>query len=184
MKNAKVVAGIIRTTLNRLEKKTAPNAKYRVAFSKISTTRIDEYSSRFNRHMLVLGAFATHLTNVGARILTPTQIGSLASILSHEDSEAIIPFFREVITGVRLRPETNIAQVLRTKLINDKIRKTSFTKTYKVDLIIKAFRLYSKGESRKSISVQPDEKIMLPDMDYEFTAPKLDFEAFERYHIA
>jgi len=142
---------------------------------KISNTELLEFYKDKKDILDVLAKFSTHLYNTGAKIMPPAQILSCIYLLQNESSDDnIYKFFRELITGVNLGG-ANTAQTLRTKLINDKISKSTISITNKIYYVIKAFRLYNQDQDRNSIRIMNGEKISFNDIDFS-KAPSLNID--------
>lgn len=140
---------------------------------KIANHQILEFYNSKKEIIIEIIDFSNHLFNVGTKILTPAYISGFIYLMSYEDNIGAIEFFREIMTGVKLR-DSNVAQIMRTRLINEKISKSKMTEKHKAQMIIKAIRLYSANLSRKFLRINDDEdmKFMLVDVKNE---PDIDF---------
>ena len=158
VKNSSSVSTSIRYILERFGKQSRlSTTKKGVGAIRYSHTNLIEF---YNEHTILLDeivTFTRHLYNTGTRIITDGKITAFIYLFSYEeDSNIVIDFFREIMLGINIST-SNVATILRNKLINDKISKFKMTNSSKTDLIIKAFRQYARNRTIKVLSVQPKE---------------------------
>ena len=130
-----------------------------------NATTVDFYNEHEDT-LQVLMSFSRKITPIGVQLLTRNQLPALIYLLSYEgDSDVVIDFFRELMIGITINTESNIAHVLRNKLIANKLSSTKLQKKTIMQLVIKSFRLYMKGKNRRYISLTVGENIKPVDMD-------------------
>ena len=149
----------------------------RVKFSNLD--QLNFYN--FNRNDIhALLTFTSRLYEKGVKVITKPRIAGFIYLFAFEDFYAAVDFFREVILGITIR-ESNVALILRNKLINDKISISKISDKSKRDLIIKAFRIYKKNESRKVLSVKKDEVLLFSQNNLSQSKPDIDINFLSKF---
>ena len=144
----------------------------------------EEVLAFYNEHRDVIDAiisFSMHQYSAGTKILTAGNIGAFIYLFAYEDKRLVVDFFRELMQGIKLH-DSNVVQILRNKLINDKISIRSMSRGIKIEYVIKAWRIYLKGQNRTTLKIRDDEIITfkLADVDY---SPKLDIDYVRNFSI-
>lgn len=158
IKNGAVVSAGIRNILTdiRLKRGIRKNGN---RTTKISNMEILDFYNENKELMDLLGAFSVHQVNIGTKLITSSKLMALVYLLSTiSDGKIVIDFFREVLSGIRIR-ESNLAHLLRKKLIDNKISNTKFSEDIEIRLIIKAFYKYADNEVSKLLKLSTDEII-------------------------
>ena len=149
----------------------------RVKFS--NTDQLNFYN--FNKNDIYkLLTFTSRLYDNGAKLITKPRIAGFIYLFSFEDFYAAVDFFREIMLGITIR-ESNVATILRNKLINDKISNLKLSDKAKRDLVIKSFRIYKKNENRKVLSVKKDEMLLFSQENLFQSKPIIDTEYLSKF---
>lgn len=172
VKNAATISSAIRLIIEKQGKARRLSASG--SSLKVSNAEILEFYNGHQKEIDALAVFASHAYRTGAKILTASHIMAYIYLLSYEDKKMPIMFMRELMTGASLT-DTDIVQMLRTKLINNRISKNRIKDKHKVDLIVKIARVYFTGERRKTLRVTADEDIRFMEVDVRIS-PKIDMD--------
>lgn len=149
----------------------------RVKFS--NTDQLNFYN--FNKNDIYkLLTFTSRLYDNGAKLITKPRIAGFIYLFSFEDFYAAVDFFREIMLGITIR-ESNVATILRNKLINDKISNLKLSDKAKRDLVIKSFRIYKINENRKVLSVKKDEMLLFSQENLFQSKPIIDTEYLSKF---
>ena len=147
---------------------------------KFSNTDIINFY-RFNSYFIdELINFSQRILNRGINIIPQSKIGGFIYLFSFDDFYAAVDFFRELVLGISVR-ESNVALLIRNKFINDKMNSAKLGEAMKRDLMIKGFNLYRNNESRKVISIKPDEVVSFTDDNVMQVKPSFDIEYLKKY---
>jgi len=149
----------------------------RVKFSNLDQLNFYNFNKNDIHSLLT---FTSRLYENGAKLITKPRIAGFIYLFSFEDFYTAVDFFREVVLGVSLR-DSNVALILRNKLINDKISNTKLSDKAKRDLTIKSFRIYKLNESRKVLSVKPDETLLFSQDNLFQSKPNIDTEYLSKF---
>ncbi len=169
IKHASSFSTGIRNILTIMQTKRSSTGKARF---KVANQDILEFYKNNKQTMEAIGGFSTHQTAIGTKIISAGRvIGYIYLLGTIKDDTAIFDFFREVLTGVRIR-ESNVANLLRERLIANKISASKMTDSSVHLMIIKAFKHYSNGVTVKYLKIQPGEVIGIDSNAY----PNLNLE--------
>lgn len=83
--------------------------------------------------------------NAFARILTPSFIGGTYAHLSNKDGLQATKFINELCTGNNIT--NNVINLLRSKLMHNKMASRKFSTNHAIALTIKAWNFYMQGKS-------------------------------------
>ena len=167
IKDSVSTSAMIRGILERLGKQSRLSTLNRGSFGSLRYSHINllDFYNTHKEVIVPIMEFSNIIYRRGARILPGSKIGAFIYLFSYEnDSEIAIDFFRELMLGIRIR-ESNAAQILRNKLINDKISKKKLSPKAKTDNVIKAYRYYADNKNIKRLGFSENEKISFMQVD-------------------
>jgi len=147
--NSKNVAAVIRNVVEEFgaKRKLAENKKGSV---KLSNKEVVEYSKNLIFHDSL--DFVTTLYNGNIRVISPAQAAAFYILFSREDKQKARSFVRELFTG-KMEFISNSAQLLRNRLVDNKMRKISLAEATLRDLTITAFRKYKEDVEVKRLII-------------------------------
>ena len=181
--NSQMVATLCRRILIKFEKKSKLSTIDKTTGAlKVTNNEILKFYNKHSYSLHILLNYSRHLNQTGVTNILPSpDIAAYIYLFSYESNTEPINFMREIVQGVRLK-DSNVAQLIRNKLLSAKLSKANrLTNKEKVELIIKGFRLYKNNEIRKSIKISPREKHNFTDDDVN-NEPILNLEYMQQYH--
>jgi hypothetical protein len=97
-----------------------------------------------------------NLYNQFGKILTQSFIGGFLAFFSDIDEDAATTFMNQLCTGKNI--ENDSINLLRMKLVNDKVSTHKLTATTKQMFIIKCWNAYRKNQTLKVIKFMPNQE--------------------------
>lgn len=171
IKSSKNAATIVREIISKMGLRTRNDGA--VLFNKAPNREILDFYNAHNLEINAVNDLSRHLYSSGIGSIIPQgAIGGFLYLMSYIDSNKSIDFMREVMLGITINQNSNVAIVLRNKLLKAKLSNTIEISRMAVrQLVLKAFYVYCKNEDRRNLYLLQNEVVVYPSIDLSTKAP-------------